>query len=292
MRANLLDEEDVEFAEQPAPKTSSLPASQVSAVNSAALRLPHAIIFDIETGPLPLDQLFKVVPPFDPSTIKPFPAFDPSAVKCGNLGDAKKAEKIAAAEAQHKIDAVEHEAKNATAEADYIASIVGQAALDATTGMVLAIGFRFTKEGPAGTEISFAADGSEKALLEYFWSFMASVNDECKLVGHNITGFDLPFLIRRSWILGVRVPHDVMQGGRYFNSNIVDTMRAWACGMSGNGSFVKLDRLAKALGVGSKNGDGAMFAELLKADKAAAQKYLENDIELTHQVARRLLVCQ
>lgn len=251
----------------------------------------HAMIVDIETAPLPEDQLWSIVPPFDPATIKPFPPFDPAAVKTGNLKDAAKiAEKLAAAEAQHAVDAAAHAAKSATAESDYRAAVLDKAALDATTGRVVAIGYLYTQEGE--TEVFDVANGIsvEQTLLKSFWASVESCGADMSIVGHNLHGFDLPFLIRRSFILRVPVPAGVIDNGRFFASKFVDTMNVWACGGRG-GQFVKLDTLARAFGVGGKNGDGAKFAELLETDPQAAREYLENDLIITAEVARRLNVC-
>lgn len=272
-----------------APSSPTTPQAEAANVPRSAC---HAIIFDIETGPLPLEELWKVVPPFDPASVKPFPPFDPSAVKYGNMKDeGLKAKKLDECIEKHRQEAAEHAQKNATAEADYIAAVIDRAALDAVTGRVLAIGYYCTKEGPSIC-MSAGIVADEVKMLEQFWSIAEAASEEHKLVGHNITGFDLPFLIRRSWLLDVKIPSGLLQGGRFWASHIVDTMRIWACGAVGGNSYVKLDVLAKAFGVGAKNGDGAKFAELWASDASAAAGYLLNDLELTYRVARRLRVCR
>ncbi len=51
---------------------------------------------------------------------------------------------------------------------------------------------------------------------------------------------------------------------------------------------VRLDSIARHLGVGAKNGDGKAFAELWRSDRKQAESYLRNDIELTALVANAL----
>jgi hypothetical protein len=63
-------------------------------------------------------------------------------------------------------------------------------------------------------------------------------------------------------------------------------MEAWKLGDFQ--ASISLDRLAKHLGVGAKNGNGAHFAALLQEDRAAALDYLRNDIAMTVAVARKL----
>jgi hypothetical protein len=122
------------------------------------------IVFDIETGPLPDDQLLPMIPPFDAAEIK-----------CGNLGPEKAAEKVEAARAEH------------------LAKYVSRAALSALTGQVLAIGYK--------RDDSAAIDGrTERQMLLRFWERCETeLARDGKLVGHNILAFDLPFLAQRSW---------------------------------------------------------------------------------------------
>ena len=77
------------------------------------------IYFDIETGPLSFGEL--VIPPFDPSQVK--------------LGNIKNPDLIAE--------------KIRTAEENHTADYIRNAALDAISGQVLAIGYRIEHEQPA-----------------------------------------------------------------------------------------------------------------------------------------------
>ena len=49
-----------------------------------------------------------------------------------------------------------------------------------------------------------------------------------------------------------------------------------------------LDAISKHLGVGCKNGDGKEFAGLWESDRASAEAYLRNDLDLTAKVAHAL----
>ncbi len=225
----------------------------------------NTIVFDIETGPLPENELLAMLP-----------AFDPAEVKTGNLKDpAKIAEKIAEAEANHRRDFIE------------------RAALDPLTGRVVAIGIMaFDTRGETGP--TFGKGGNffiighddEARTLHEFWEFtrgeMGRMNP---MIGFNIFGFDLPFLFRRSWKHRVPVPFGLRRG-RYWSDQLIDLRDAWQLGdRQARGS---LDSIARHLGVGAKNGDGKMFAELWRSDRKQAEAYLRNDIELTVLVAEAL----
>ncbi len=157
-----------------------------------------------------------------------------------------------------------------------------KAALDATTGQVLAIGLKSEK----GTVILDSVN--EDKLLTDFWAKVRSCESTGRsLVGHNILNFDFPFLIRRSWMRGIEfdMPH-LERGGI-----IKDTMKVWGCQCYGE--TIGLDRLAKALGLPGKTDGvtGADFAKLWNGEpeeQQLARQYLLTDLELTWNIANRL----
>lgn len=156
-----------------------------------------------------------------------------------------------------------------------------KAALSPVTGRVLAIGVRT----PAGNEI-FADD--EKTALIAFWTRMTDlIRGGAQMVGFNIFRFDLPFLMRRSWSHGVQVPTGIVDARGYYNrAHFTDLYEVWQCG--DKSASISLDALSKFLGVGAKNGEGAHFAKLWATERKLALAYLENDLLLTENVARRL----
>lgn len=247
------------------------------------------LVFDIETGPLPEEDLKKVCPPFN---APPHPGlFDESSVKLGNIKDPeKRSAKIEEARAAHEAEVVAYDGKVAQAQADHFTAFCNKAALDATTGQVLAIGYLSIKPA-GGTAVlmdTVADHAGEGALIAKFWEQYTKCHKAGrKMAGLNILGFDLPFLIRRSWILGVDVPATV-RPGRYFDQIFVDIRDTWLCGQHWGNCESSLNAIAKALGLGEKNGDGAAFAELLKIDRDSALAYLRNDLELTASCATRM----
>ena len=213
----------------------------------------RSIIFDIETGPLPEEQILELY--------KPLVAED---VKLGNLKDPEKiTAKIAEAQATHR--------------AEFIAG----AALSAVTGRVLAIGYA---EGHSEKPPEIHCVEQEIPMLQRFWETWRQ-NRASRFVGFNIASFDLPFLFRRSWALGLEPANDV-RSGRFWHSNVIDLREVWQLGdRQAHGS---LDVVARFFGVGRKNGDGARFAQTLKADREAALAYARNDVEMTRAVYRRM----
>jgi len=254
------------------------------------------LVFDIETGGLDDKELAAICPEFIPP---PHPGtFDPASVKIGNLKDQSKIDaKIEEAKIAHAA-AVENYDRDRIALAEqHFAAFRDKAALDATTGRVVAIGYQAADSGKVAIS---DGKGEEATVLAEFWGKYQKCRQQPgsprKMVGCNIFGFDLPFLIRRSWMNGVDVPSTVVSNRRYFDQLFVDLREVWLLGQRWGDCGSSLDTMARALGVGEKrdgvNGvKGADFARLwvgTAEERALAVAYLKNDLELTAGVAKRL----
>jgi len=245
------------------------------------------IVFDCETGPLEKSTVLSRTPDFKQP--EPPGEFDPSTVKLGNLKDeAKIAAKIETEREKHGRLVANYEKDVATAKDSHESEAMEKAALSPITGEVLAIGYKSEK----GTVMRISGrDGLDEAdLISEFWArYQTCIAPARKLVGHNIFGFDLPFLINRSWVLDVTVPVGVIDRDRFWNERIfIDTMKRWALGRYGD--WVKLDTLSQLFGgTGKPEGvTGAMFADLIKGseeEQKTAVEYLFNDLEMTWKVA-------
>ena len=239
------------------------------------------IVFDIETKGL-RDEALALAEPF--KAYEPLPAFDPKNVKIGNLKDPDKiAAKIRAEEEAYPEKIKQHFADYEKAQAEYEAKIISKAALNALCGEVVAIGI---KTSAAETILS----GNEADILRRFWEFFGT--NPAPLVGWNSNGFDVPFLVRRSWKRGIVVPN--VYQGRYLDKRFIDLMENFACGEYGY--RLKLDDAAKFFGVeGKYQGDctGADFAMMFESDdpisKAKAIEYLKCDLRATYAIAERML---
>lgn len=241
------------------------------------------IVFDIETGPLPDTVLADRVE--EPKPAPPPQPFDPSNIKTGNLRDQDKIDaKIEQARQKHQLACDSHTAKVEEDRQAFWADIREKAPLNPLHGRVLAIGYYSTDTEKTCLDIQ----EDEGAMLTHFWTRYQQIRGRRQLVGHNVFGFDIPFLVKRSWLLGLDVPPKLFSRGRWIdNETFADTMLLWSAGGKIGG---KLDALARAMGVGSKpeGVDGAMFADLLLSDRKAAEAYLRNDLYMTCHVAQRM----
>lgn len=236
-------------------------------------------VFDIETEPLPDDELKKIVPPWEPEPFNDGKPFDPASVKTGNLKDESKIiAKIQAAEQQFELDKARHEKKQKSDQAEHFDKFKSSAAMDAATGRVLAIGFYALNSN----KFTLVAEDKEIETLREFWRiYQDAAKSKIRLAGVNIFAFDLPFLVRRSWILGAHVPNGVVElTTRWCNwsSVFVDLRNVWQLGdRQAKSSFA---HISAALGVGGKfaDMDGKDFAVAWRKNRDQAIKYLKQDV--------------
>jgi hypothetical protein len=160
---------------------------------------------------------------------------------------------------------------------------VAESPLRAERGEVLAIGY--SHDGRA----IHILRGKERDILRDFIAVLSlSKSRENLICGFNILGFDLPFIRRRCVILGIDFPYySRMDKWKPWRFEIFDAMVDWQAG--NRQDSISLDKLARGLGVGKKNGHGAMFHQLLKTDPDAAMDYLTNDVITTWAVCEKLL---
>lgn len=214
------------------------------------------LVFDIETGPLPEEEIRKQMP-----------AFDPEAVKMGNIKDPeKRAQKLAEAKENYYVDAYR------------------KAALNAWSGQVLAIGYCYLDK----MDDVIVLEGDEASIIDDFARVLRPVQ---YVVGFNSKGFDLPFLARRA--MKHRCIHldEYLPDGRFYNSGYIDLMEKWQCG--NRTEFISLDRMANFLGVETKDWlvSGKDFYKFFEDPEThhIAIEYLETDVRVTAKIAEIIL---
>lgn len=221
------------------------------------------IIFDIETGAADDETVMSMAPVFEaPANLK-----DP--------------EKIASA-IQAKMD-----------------EWMDRAALNAETGIVLAIGFQEDGQSPRILENADGTLMGEKTLLINAFEFIESCysgewhDADPRFIGHNIKSFDIPYLCRRAMRHGIyneRVRYlfwDKATKWKYWQPHIVDTLETWAMGEYQR--RISLNGLARYFGLGEKTGTGDQFAKwYLGGERDRAIEYLQQDLALTYGVAMKM----
>jgi 3'-5' exonuclease len=155
-------------------------------------------------------------------------------------------------------------------------------ALSGLTGQVVCI-CALIDDGRQITEHTLI-ERDESSLLRSFWSL---VRDGDVFIGHNVLGFDLPFLRQRSWIRDIR-PSRRIDLRRFYSADVLDTQQIFS--NWGATKFPGLDSLATALGCGSKSGHGCDVAEWwAKGDLKEIADYCRQDVWITLKVFNRLM---
>ena len=120
-------------------------------------------------------------------------------------------------------------------------------------------------------------------------SIKPSMEIGTQVIGHNVSAFDLRFLVQRSIVLGVK-PHPILARAAaakpWETDKVFDTMVQWA----GVGNRVSLDKLCKALGLPGKGEiDGSKVFDYVQAGRIAEiAEYCADDVRKVWAVYQRM----
>jgi predicted 3'-5' exonuclease similar to PolB exonuclease domain len=176
-------------------------------------------------------------------------------------------------------------------------------ALNAVSGRVLSIAVHVGPipglelpglELAAGEHVfGIDADGFEQPEKRALLDFLALMKDfDCdydELVGHNIIGFDLPFIFQRCLVQQIAA-RPFVNLAEYNVRGVFDTMHRWWLGAK---RHVSLDDVAWALGIeSSKTADveGSKVFDLYQAGKLEQiREYNLNDVRVTRKIYERMV---
>ncbi|MFH0970637.1 MAG: ribonuclease H-like domain-containing protein [Candidatus Diapherotrites archaeon] len=146
---------------------------------------------------------------------------------------------------------------------------------------IVAIGLQKNVERP---QILYGED--EKGLLEAFWTALANEkagNNAYRLVGFNVKDFDLPFLVTRSFIRGVKIQPFLLK-------DVVDIREQLSVFKYGH-TRGKLKEYATLIGITILDDiEGSKVAETYWDGKHDLLKeYLAKDLEITQKLHQRMV---
>jgi len=172
-----------------------------------------------------------------------------------------------------------------------IAEAVAKTGLDGAFGQVVCIGYQLDD-----MESPFVLHGlNERELLESFTKMLT----ECitpsdvlatSVVGHNVSGFDLRFLMQRYIINSIRPPMVLKRAAEakpWETEKVFDTMIQFA----GVGNRISLDKLCLALSIQSPKGDmdGSKVGQYVADGRLEeVSEYCKRDVEATREVFKRM----
>ncbi len=147
-------------------------------------------------------------------------------------------------------------------------------------------------------EVYAVSDSDEKTLLENLYSHIYDmtstqahhgvVENPATFIGHNIVGFDLPFMKHRSIINRVKPPISVRKAFNVkpWSGEVADTMLIWS---SDKEKRASMDKLCKAFGIPGKGDfDGSMVADTWPTDPQKVIDYCKMDVIRTREIYKRL----
>jgi predicted PolB exonuclease-like 3'-5' exonuclease len=164
-------------------------------------------------------------------------------------------------------------------------------------GRVLAIGVIIERDG---TETSRGVFGRERETgrlhadehrtLRAFWKFLRDFDTRSDtLIGHNIYEFDLPFILKRSWINGIR-PSVKLSLARYRSQPLYDTMKEFSSWDQRRP--ISLVHLAEVLRVGFTKTEGMDGGKVYDAFRDGRHDdiadYVMQDVEMVRAIYHRM----
>jgi hypothetical protein len=179
----------------------------------------------------------------------------------------------------------------------------GLGSLVATSGRVLSIAVHIGRIAGSNAEDSelkesehvfgIDSDGQEQSEGQALTDFLALMRsfdpDIDEIVGHNIIGFDLPFIFQRCLVNNITV-RPFVNLAEFNVRGVYDTMHRWWLGTRNR---VALDDIAWVLGIESSKTDeveGSRVFELYQAGRLAEiREYNVNDVRVTRKVYERLV---
>ncbi|MBA2702459.1 MAG: ribonuclease H-like domain-containing protein [Blastocatellia bacterium] len=132
----------------------------------------------------------------------------------------------------------------------------------------------------------------EKKSLLAFLDLLKDFDCETdELVGHNLIGFDLPFIFQRCLVHCISAK-PLVDLSEFRVRGVFDTMHHWWLGAK---RFVSLDDIAWALGIESSKtatAEGSKVFDLYQSGKLAEiREYNLNDVRVTRKVYERMVGC-
>ena len=206
--------------------------------------------YDIETAPLPMAQLEKLMPEFEPA---------------GNLKDPDKIKASIEAKKAEWLD---------------------KAALKAVSGKIVAVTIAVESLEPQMVD----GDDEAILINVVLAFLKEVIIQQDRAYAWNGHAFDLPFICQRAAVHGIPAFQELMvnvRGRFYWHEFLIDPKLVWA-NYSQDHTGTSLKSVALALGVGEKVGSGKDFAELLKSDPAEAERYALADVNLLRSIVERM----
>lgn len=166
---------------------------------------------------------------------------------------------------------------------------IAKTSLDGAFGRVCVIGWAID----GGITNAVMSDDNERNVLEHFADELKAarlpVFETC-VIGHNVSAFDLRFLVQRYIVHGIKPPAVIARAAQakpWESDRVFDTMVQWA----GTGNRISLEKLCMALSIESPKTDldGSKVAQWVADGRIAeVADYCMGDVDAVRSVWKRM----
>ena len=183
---------------------------------------------------------------------------------------------------QDSIDVWLHDNREAEGEKAWLST-----SFDGGLGQICIIGWAFGDGPPYTAVVDDLSPDAESHVLRQFFQAVSDSGAGTKFVGHNIIGFDIPFLWKRAMMLGVKPSWCFPRNPKPWGDTVADTMLLWDPSQRSGGSMERLCKLLEIPGKGDMDGSKVwpMVRDGRIADVAA---YCGGDVWRTREMYRRM----
>jgi hypothetical protein len=255
-----------------ASELRSITADKYRELQSAEPLLPRAFTIDIETIPLP--------------------AFKERAAL--RLKHSLERGRMSEEQLQRYFEDQQGEEERAYKSGSLVATFGRVLSIAVHVGSIAGPEIEGVEQGQSEHVFGIDDDGqeqSEEQALRDFVALMSSFDSEVdEIVGHNVIGFDLPFIFQRCLVNNI-VLRPFVNLSEFNVRGVFDTMHRWWLGSKNR---VALDDIAWALGIPSSKTDeveGSRVFELYQAGRLSEiREYNLNDVRVTRKVYERMVL--
>ena len=157
---------------------------------------------------------------------------------------------------------------------------------DGGVGQCVCIGFALGDGEPQTFSVGGLDRDTEADMLDGFFEVLRHAG-HVQLVGHNIAGFDIPFLWKRAMVLGVKPPHNFPRNPKPWSELICDTLTLWDSQQKAGGSMDRICRLMGIPGRGDFSGADVWPASERGEFRRVAE-YCREDVARTRAMHKRM----
>lgn len=178
--------------------------------------------------------------------------------------------------------------KIAAAKAEAAEKAIENSVFDGWFGRIVCISFAIDSGNPVTRSTGSRLEHEASCIRDLFDAI--SGNDiQVTLVGHNVAGFDIPFITARAIELGVKLPPAFRwpRDPKPWDRNVHDTQTMAV----GSRNTISLDKLCFALGISGKDGfDGSMVHDAWqRGEHIRIAEYCADDVERVRAVHKRFM---